>query len=300
MKKAIITGFSLLSTLGLIGCGNNTVQPTTTVTTNATAATPNNDTSTTPASSTGSTQTQPTLKLQHIDLTVLPGGKLGPDGKMHDTFSPADFQVVQGAPVQLTIYNYDSGEHSLTSTALGLNVIAKGSPKDGVAGITTYTFTPTKAGDFTWQCMIACDTEAQAWAMSHDGYMMGKISVVPANNQQFIDLTIKDGLKYAAADGKLHDSYSPADFTVQAGIPVTLTVYNYDTGEHSFTSPALNVNQVMKGATKEGVPSVTTFTFTPEKAGQYHWQCVIACDGGPTGWAMSHDGYMNGTVTVVD
>ncbi|OFW81632.1 MAG: hypothetical protein A2201_09235, partial [Alicyclobacillus sp. RIFOXYA1_FULL_53_8] len=85
MKKAIITGFALLSTLGLIGCGNNTVQPTTTVTTNATAATPNNDTSTTPVSSTGSTQTQPTLKLQHIDLTVLPGGKLGPDGKMHDT-----------------------------------------------------------------------------------------------------------------------------------------------------------------------------------------------------------------------
>lgn len=290
MKKSIvISGIALLSTLGLIGCGNST-QPTASTAPNTTAAASN----TIPAATTS----QPALKTQTVSLTVLPGGRLGPDGKMHDTFSQTDFNIVQGVPTTITVYNYDSGQHSITSPTLGLNIQLKGSPKNGVPGVTTYTFTPTKAGDFTWQCVVPCDTEANGWAMSHDGYMMGKITVVPFNNAQYVDLTIKDGLQYASVDKQLHDSYSPADFSVQAGIPVELTVTNFDTGKHSITSPTLGINQVFDGATKEGKPTVSTYTFTPQTAGQYHWQCVIPCDGGPTGWAMSHEGYMNGTVTV--
>jgi hypothetical protein len=38
-----------------------------------------------------------------------------------------------------------------------------------------------------------------------------------------------------------------------------------------------------------------TFTFTaPKKAGRYQWWCAVPCDP----WAMAHDGYMRGYVTV--
>lgn len=258
---------------------------------NTKTSTPTGNSTATPAAT-----TQNTLHEQSVSLTVLPGGRLGSDGKMHDTFAPANFAVTAGVPVKLTIYNYDSGSHSLTAPNLNLNVQAKGSPKSGVPGITTVTFTPAKAGDYNWQCMDPCDSEAGGWAMSHPGYMEGTIHVAAPSDTQRVYLTIKDGLQFASADGKLHDSYSPASFNVQAGIPVQVTVENFDTGQHSFTSPALGVNQVFPGATNAGQPSTTTFTFTPTKAGQYHWQCIIQCDG--NGWAMSHDGYMSGTVTV--
>ena len=238
------------------------------------------------------------LKQQNIALTVLPGGRLGPDGKMHDTFTTPNFTIVKGVPVKLSVYNYDSGKHSITNSALHLNLVAKGSTLNGAPAVTTATFTPAKAGRYVWQCMEACDTENGGWAMTHLGYMRGAITVVPYANKQYIYMMIKDGLHYAAADKKLHDSYSPANFTVQANIPVQATVENFDTGQHSFTDPGLGINQVFKGAKKEGQPSLSTFTFTPKKVGKYTWRCIIPCDTESNGWSMSHSGYMMGTVTV--
>lgn len=239
------------------------------------------------------------LKHQNLTLTILPGSRLGPDGKMHDTYSPADETIVAGVPTTISIDNYDTGTHSFTSSALGLSIQVKASKKNGVPAVTDYTFTPKKTGDFTWLCIDKCDGAANGWAMRHNGYMMGTLDIVPNHNKiQYVYLTIKDGLQYAAADKQLHDSYSPADFTVQRGIPVKVTVTNFDTGNHSMTSSTLGLNQVMKGAKKEGVPTVTTFTFAPKKDGKFAWRCVIPCDGGPTGWAMTHDGYMSGSITV--
>lgn len=298
MKKTILASIAL-SALIVAGCGTNTPNPTTTPTqgSNQTTSQATNQTS----SDSGSSTQQTALKQQEIDLTVLPGAHLGPDGKLHDTFSPADFSVVQGVPVKLTVYNFDGGTHTLTNSALGLNLQVKGHVSNGVPSVNTVTFTPTKAGTFTWQCMDPCDGQNGGWAMSHDGYMQGKITVVPqSTNQQFVTLTIKDGVRFAKADGKLHDSFSPADFTVQKGIPVTVTVENYDSGEHSLTSTSLGINQVFKGASKTTGPSVTTFTFTPTKAGDFNWQCEFQCDGGMTSYSMTHPGYMMGTIHVVD
>ena len=277
----VLTSFSALF---LFGCGTNT----------SVSSPPPASNNTTPISK----SVVPALKQQTIALTVLPGGRLGPDGKMHDTFSTPNFTVVQGVPVKLSVYNYDSGKHSITNGALHLNLVAKGSPKNGVPAVTTATFTPATAGKYVWQCMEPCDTENGGWSMTHLGYMKGTISVVPYGNKQYIYMMIKDGLQYAAADKKIHDSYSPANFTVQANIPVQATVENFDTGEHSFTDPTLNINKVFKAASKEGVPSVTIFTFTPKKAGQYGWRCIIPCDSESNGWAMNHNGYMMGNVIV--
>lgn len=97
------------------------------------------------------------------------------------------------------------------------------------------------------------------------------------------------------SDGQYHDAFLPADFSVKAGATVRVTVYNYDDMPHSFNAAGLKVDQVI-AAGAEGKPSKTTFTFTaPAKAGSYEWICAIPCDE----WAMKHDGFMKGHVTVV-
>ena len=95
-------------------------------------------------------------------------------------------------------------------------------------------------------------------------------------------------------DGKWHDAFLPADFTVHAGAKVTVTVSNYDGGAHTFTSPAMHLNAVIPAGSMQH-PHETTFTFTaPKQAGRYAWWCAMPCDP----WAMAHDGYMRGYVTV--
>jgi heme/copper-type cytochrome/quinol oxidase subunit 2 len=95
-------------------------------------------------------------------------------------------------------------------------------------------------------------------------------------------------------DGKWHDAFLPANFTALAGVPVRVTVFNYDDMPHSFTSSALHVNKVIPSAKGEK-PSKTTFVFTPKKAGKFLWWCAVPCDP----WAMGHAGYMRGYVKVV-
>jgi len=95
-------------------------------------------------------------------------------------------------------------------------------------------------------------------------------------------------------DGKWHDAFLPADFTVKAGQRVTLTFTNYDDMMHSFNAAQLGVN-VMIPAGKPGKPGTAAVTFTaPSRPGAYLWICAMPCDP----WAMSHDGYMRGYVTV--
>ncbi len=115
-------------------------------------------------------------------------------------------------------------------------------------------------------------------------------------------------------DGTNHDAIMPSDLVVEPGQQVTLTVINYDDGDHSITAPEINMNLVAKGGTftkdasgKETgfTPGKTTFTFTaPAKVGYYRWYCAIPCDG-PTHWGMSkgfdgngQDGYMAGYLVV--
>lgn len=100
-------------------------------------------------------------------------GKMGSDGNWHDAFLPADFSVKPGSMVRVTVYNYDEGEHSFTSSGLGTNVtIAAGS--EAKPAVTTFTFrAPQKAGHYEWYCALPCDP----WAMSHNGFMRGYVSV---------------------------------------------------------------------------------------------------------------------------
>lgn len=115
-----------------------------------------------------------------------------------------------------------------------------------------------------------------------------------------VKLVIKSDSEHGrlGPDGKWHDAFLPANFTVHAGDRVTVTVYNYDTGQHSFTSSSLSATALINQTIPAGsptAPSKTTFTFTaPDQTGQYAWWCAVPCDP----WAMAHVGYMRGNVTV--
>src|SRR5438105_14818508 len=49
-------------------------------------------------------------------------------------------------------------------------------------------------------------------------------------------------------DHKMHDAYTPTDLPALAGEKIIVTVYNYDSGPHSFTAPALHLNELIPGA----------------------------------------------------
>jgi hypothetical protein len=122
-----------------------------------------------------------------------------------------------------------------------------------------------------------------------------------APTAEAVKLTIKSDDEHGklGPDGKWHDAYLPGNFTVHAGAKVTVTVYNYDEGSHTFTSSTLGVDGLineMIPAGSERAPHKTTFTFTaPSQTGKYLWWCAMPCDP----WAMAHIGYMRGYVTVV-
>jgi len=100
-------------------------------------------------------------------------GRLGPDGKWHDAFLPADVKVHPGAKVTVTVENYDGGAHTFTSPSLAVNATLPGGSLSHPHQ-TTFTFTaPKKAGRYAWWCAMPCDP----WAMSHDGYMRGYVTV---------------------------------------------------------------------------------------------------------------------------
>ena len=121
-----------------------------------------------------------------------------------------------------------------------------------------------------------------------------------------ITLTVQ-GSFLLGPDGKLHDAFVPCNFTVYANQVVNLTVVNYDSAEHSFTSPALNVNFAIPPSNTTGVPTISHFQFTEATAGVYRWYCNYPCDTDAGGWAMSTGsdgqpgqiGFMGGFVTVL-
>ena len=111
-----------------------------------------------------------------------------------------------------------------------------------------------------------------------------------------VTLVVKSDEQHArkGPDGKWHDAFLPADFSAKAGQRVIVTVYNHDDARHTFTAPGLGVNEMIPAAAGNRAGKVT-FTFTaPTKAGSYDWICAMPCDP----WAMAHDGYMKGHVTV--
>jgi hypothetical protein len=126
-----------------------------------------------------------------LTFYVLPDeqGLLGPDKKHHDTFVPSNMVVRQGVPVTLRFISYDDALHTMIAPELGVNVVIAPAThtesEDGGTSrpyrVTSYTFTPERAGQFRWHCNILCDP----WAMNagydgpgRDSFMAGYIVVL--------------------------------------------------------------------------------------------------------------------------
>ncbi len=94
-------------------------------------------------------------------------------------------------------------------------------------------------------------------------------------------------------DGHVYDAFVPATFSMKVGVTAKVTVLNYDTLPHTWTSPGLGVNTMVPAGSSTS-PSRTTFTIHPTKAGTFSWYCATPCDS----FAMKTNGFMRGTVTV--
>jgi len=104
-----------------------------------------------------------------VDVSVVPEGKVGPDGKKHDVFTKTEFAVKVGQPLKLRIDNTDTQPHSITSPEANVNITA-------MPGTHTYIVVVTAPGKYQWFCVYPCDSGANGWAMKHPGYMSGYIT----------------------------------------------------------------------------------------------------------------------------
>ncbi len=160
-------------------------------------------------------------------------------------------------------------------------------------------------GRLRWSALLGLGAlAAMALALSAcgGGGNSGKASASAGSGSQSspavenVSLVVKTDEEHAkkGPEGKWHDAYLPADFSVKAGATVHVTVSNYDEAPHSFNAPDLGTNaMVAPGSASK--PTKTTFTFhAPKKAGHYAWFCAMPCDP----WAMAQSGYMKGYVTV--
>jgi plastocyanin len=110
-------------------------------------------------------------------------------------------------------------------------------------------------------------------------------------------------------DGLPHDIMVPSNFVVKAGVPVTLTVVNYDEGPHTITAPDIGLNLLMKAGKeqpdKSVLPVTTTFNFTVAKKGVFRWYCTLPCDEKHGAWDMKpgysgpdKEGFMAGFIVA--
>ena len=116
-----------------------------------------------------------------------------------------------------------------------------------------------------------------------------------ATRTEAVHIVIKSDTEHGkkGPDGKWHDAFLPASFTVKRGDVVTVSVANYDDSMHTFNAAGLHVDEVIMGGSA-AKPRITTFRFTATKDGKFAWHCDPKCDP----WAMHHVGYMRGVVTV--
>lgn len=123
----------------------------------------------------------------------------------------------------------------------------------------------------------------------------GTASAKPVKHGASLTIVVKSDDEHAkkGPDGKWHDAFLPAYPVVTAGVKTQITFVNYDNGAHSMIAPGLGLN-VQIPAAKGSTPGRVTISLKAAKAGRYDWWCGSPCDP----WAMTHNGYMRGSIVV--
>jgi hypothetical protein len=168
-----------------------------------------------------------------------------------------------------------SGLLSIVALVIAIAALASGAGGSSMSGMAMTPATGASAG-------------------ASAGAATGLASTAPI--ARTVKMTFKSDVEHGkrGPDRTWHDAAVPAIFSVHAGAKVTVIAYNYDVAPHSFTDPTLGVNKMLPKGTRSH-PTESKFTFiAPSQPGRYPWWCVFPCDP----FAMSHDGYMRGYVTV--
>ncbi|HTY75616.1 MAG TPA: hypothetical protein VMD05_08635 [Candidatus Nanoarchaeia archaeon] len=159
-----------------------------------------------------------------------------------------------------------------------------------------------------WVAFFVVMAAAIVLGMEIENSLKPASPTISLTNAKYADITLMvESDLTLGPDNQTHDTFVPCNFTVYAGQTVNLTVVNYDNGQHSFTSPTLNVDFQIPASQTDGVPAVSHFQFTENEAGIYRWWCTDACDTDAGGWAMTTGtdgqpgqiGFMGGFVTVL-
>lgn len=67
-----------------------------------------------------------------------------------------------------------------------------------------------------------------------------------------------------------------ANFAVQPGVPVQITVVNLTRRPHTLTAPELGTSVYIRPATSQAARK-TTFTLKANRYGVFRWYCVLPC-----------------------
>ena len=86
--------------------------------------------------------------------------------------------------------------------------------------------------------------------------------------------------------GSRHEHVLSANFAVQPGVPVTITVVNYTQRPHTLTVPGLGSSFFIR-AGKNSAPVKTSFSFTADKYGIFRWHCALPCGGDMSGYVYA-------------
>jgi plastocyanin len=177
-----------------------------------------------------------------------------------------------------------SGAHAGTEAA------ASGATTNSMAGMNMNSMAGMNMNSMAGMSTLSGVRTATSQAAAH-----GTASALAPEQVNLV--IVPDALR--GSNKRNHDAFLPAYISARAGQRVTVTVYNLDQSPHSFTAPALGLNVILPGGVSDGAVRATTFSFTAPKAGVYTWKCVLPCDnGGVNAWAMTHMGFMTGTITV--
>lgn len=165
--------------------------------------------------------------------------------------------------------------------------------------------------------LAGCGSQGQSSAAStsssiHAALPSQTATQSPQEQGQTMTIYVLRGEPYGVVgpDHKHHDTIAPANLVLRQGVPVTLTIINYDEGAHTITAPDLGLNiQIQPGQQQSNdtvKPVTTTYRFTPTKTGDFRWYCTLPCDKGGGYWAMTsgydgpdQDGFMAGYFIVI-
>jgi len=128
--------------------------------------------------------------------------------------------------------------------------------------------------------------------------------------EQFTVSVLRGEMSVVGPDGNHYDTIVPANYVIKVGVPVHLTIINYDEGPHTMTSKGLGIDIQVKAGHEQSngdvTPGTTEATFTPTAKGNFRWHCTLPFDRGGKFWAMSkgydgpdQDGYMAGYFFVM-